>query len=145
MLDYNHVDIDTRVISIHEICDKISNGEIIIPDYNIDNNPKQSELIESIVLGVHPTNILCKLTYENGNRTYSILDGKKRLITIKNFCDDKFQLSDMEFFPKINGCTYSKLPQPWQRTIMYANMRITVIRDIYKDPDVTNSLIRRLT
>lgn len=69
---------------------------------------KKSKLIESFIINVPiPPVFLYEIDYAN----FEVMDGLQRISTIIDFYQDKFQLTDLDEWPELNGMTYSKLPQ----------------------------------
>ena len=72
------------------------------------DNSKRSLFIESILLNI-PIPIF--YAYSNQDEKLSIIDGKQRLSTIRDFEKNKFKLSHLHHLVKFNGKTYSELPE----------------------------------
>lgn len=68
---------------------------------------KQSRLIESFLINfpVPPITL-----YQKSHKSYTVLDGKQRMIAIRDFYEDKLELTGLEFHPELNGLTYYNLP-----------------------------------
>ena len=93
---------------------------------NIDLNPryqrrnlwdfkKKSKLIESLIIGLPvPELILAESKEKKGS--YMVIDGKQRLLTIRQYCaDDKdkdfknFKLKDLDILTNLNGIYYKDI------------------------------------
>lgn len=72
------------------------------------NRIKQSRLIESFIMNVPIPPIFL---YEQEFATYEVMDGLQRLTAIRDFYDDKYELSGLEFWPELEGYKYSTLPK----------------------------------
>lgn len=69
---------------------------------------KRSLFIESILLNI-PIPIF--YAYSNDDERLSIIDGKQRLSTIRDFSKNKFSLSHLHHLAQFNGMTYAELPE----------------------------------
>ena len=72
------------------------------------NRIKQSRLIESFIMNVPIPPIFL---YEQEFATYEVMDGLQRLTAIRDFYQDKYELSGLEFWPELEGYKYSTLPK----------------------------------
>ncbi|BDA72548.1 protein of unknown function DUF262 [Rivularia sp. IAM M-261] len=68
---------------------------------------KQSRFIESILLNIPLPPIIL---FETGYRNYELIDGKQRIVAIRDFYGDKYQLTGLEFLTEFEGRIYDKLP-----------------------------------
>ncbi len=75
---------------------------------------KQSALIESFILNVPVPPVYLS---EDDFGKYSIIDGKQRLTTIRNFLDGTFRLRDLSQFPELEGCYFKDLPLQIQNAL----------------------------
>ncbi|MCA5965441.1 hypothetical protein [Pseudomonas sp. P129] len=66
----------------------------------------KSTFIESILVGMPTTDILCE---ENRYGELSILDGVQRLICLQDFFSNVFRLQGLKLLPSLEGCRYSDL------------------------------------
>ena len=48
--------------------------------------------------------------YERDLARFEVMDGRQRLTAIREFYDDELQLKGLQYWPKLNGRTYSQLP-----------------------------------
>ncbi|BAZ12050.1 hypothetical protein NIES4071_38780 [Calothrix sp. NIES-4071] len=75
---------------------------------------KQSRLIESILINIPiPPIILFEKTYDS----YELIDGKQRILAIRDFYNNKYQLTELEFLSEFEGCTYKQLPIEFRRNL----------------------------
>ena len=102
--------VENKPFSLQQIVDLIESKDIdIAPDfqrYFIWDKTRQSRLIESVLLGL-PLPSIYLSQYKDGMLT--VVDGLQRLNTIKDFFDDKFTLSNLEYLTECNGKKYSNL------------------------------------
>lgn len=68
---------------------------------------KQSRLIESFLINFPVPSITL---YQKEHKSYTVLDGKQRMIAIRDFYEGKLELTGLEFHPELNGLTYYKIP-----------------------------------
>ncbi|RUT07082.1 hypothetical protein DSM106972_023430 [Dulcicalothrix desertica PCC 7102] len=77
---------------------------------------KQSRLIESILINITiPPIILFEKRY--GYKSYELIDGRQRIIAIRDFYNNKYQLNGLEFLYEFEGCTYRELPIEIRRNL----------------------------
>lgn len=72
------------------------------------DNRRKSLFIESLLLNI-PVPIF--YAYNNDDERMSIIDGKQRLSTIRDFCDNKFRLSQLHYLKQYNNKLYCELPE----------------------------------
>jgi hypothetical protein len=98
--------------SLKTVTEMVENGAIdIAPHYQRRDRwhiTKQSGLIESFILNVPVPPVYLS---EDDYGTYSVIDGKQRITSIKNFLNNEFKLKDLQRFPELNGYFFSELPQ----------------------------------
>ncbi|MBA4308529.1 MAG: hypothetical protein C0429_17515 [Sphingopyxis sp.] len=78
-------------------------------------NPRKSKFIESLILGIPtPQIILAERREKRGS--YLVIDGKQRLLTLRQFTADKddasynrFRLTGLYALPDLNGSYYSQI------------------------------------
>jgi hypothetical protein len=114
------------------------------PDFqrrSVWNNKAKSGFIESIFLNIPIPQILLA-SHRNRRNAYIVLDGKQRLLTIKQFIDGKydndrnFRLSGLRILSELNGKTWSqieKLPD-WRDRFLNTTQRTTVLRGWKSEP-----------
>jgi hypothetical protein len=68
---------------------------------------KQSRLIESFLINLPVPPILL---YEKNYNFYEVIDGQQRITAIRDFYENKLELSDLDLWPELNGKTYKQLP-----------------------------------
>jgi len=67
----------------------------------------QSRLIESFLINLPVPPILL---YEKNYNFYEVIDGQQRITAIRDFYENKLELSDLDLWPELNGKTYKQLP-----------------------------------
>ena len=72
------------------------------------DNKRKSLFIESLLLNI-PIPIF--YAYSNQDEQLSIIDGKQRLSTIRDFYEGKFSLTNLHHLKQFNGLVYKDLPE----------------------------------
>jgi hypothetical protein len=75
---------------------------------------RQSKLIESLIMNVPVPPIFL---YEDRYSHYQVMDGLQRLTAIREFYENKLELSGLEEWPELNGRTYRTLPEQVRRGV----------------------------
>lgn len=132
---------DWTVGSLHQ---QIGGQIDLDPDFqrrSVWNNKAKSGFIESIFLNIPIPQILLA-SHKNRRNAYIVLDGKQRLLTIKQFIDGKydnernFRLSGLRILSDLNGKTWSqieKIPE-WRDRFLNTTQRTTVLRGWKSEP-----------
>jgi hypothetical protein len=68
---------------------------------------RKSRLIESFLINVPVPPVFL---YERDLARFEVMDGRQRLTALSEFYSDKFELTDLTYWPELNGRTYSNLP-----------------------------------
>ena len=63
-------------------------------------------------------------TYENVDGDHIVIDGNKRVVSIREYIRGEFALQGLEFLSEFNGYTFDKLPQQFQNRIEDATIDI---------------------
>ena len=118
-LNPEKVRIRTIDMTIDRIVSRVARGETDLISDSQRNSGKwdrdcKSHLIESILLRIP---IPALYVAENENCMWSIIDGFHRISAIHDYVTNLFPLSNFEYFPKFNGCSYERLPRSMQRRI----------------------------
>lgn len=117
--------IDNRDYSIKNIGAYLDNGMFLINESNTWDNDKKSYFIESILMGLPMLNFW---TYEMMDGMCHILDGQKRLLTIREFINGKFALSNLSYLKELEGKTANEIHPKYVRTIKYTHIVFNNIR-----------------
>lgn len=106
---------------------------------------KQSRLIESFLINFPVTSITL---YQKEHKSYTVLDGKQRMIAIRDFYEDKLELTGLEFHPELNGLTYYEVPREIKDVINIRSIdSITILTKKLKTEELfqlTRSVFQRL-
>ena len=144
--------------TVETILSQLKKGNIDLnPSYqrrNAWNINKKSKLIESLILGLPvPELILAESKEKKGS--YIVIDGKQRLLSIRQFCADKndedfkkFKLRKLEIIEDLNGIDYNKiysdpLLDNYQSAFENQTIRTIVIKN-WPNEDVLYKIFHRL-
>lgn len=131
--------------SLKAVTEMVENGAInITPHYQRRDRwhvSKQSSLIESFILNVPVPPVYLS---EDDYGTYSVIDGKQRITSIKEFLNNNFHLKGLVNFPELNGYLFSELPQQIRNALSvrpYLRV-VTLLRQ--SDPNLKFEVFLRL-
>ena len=121
----------------------------ISPDYQRRtrwDRKRRSLLIESFLMNIPVPPIFL---FENQYNQYEAMDGRQRLETIREFLDNSFALSGLEYFPELNGKRFRTLTPTIQRGLLRRSITAIVLlaettRASASVQDVRMILFRRL-
>jgi uncharacterized protein with ParB-like and HNH nuclease domain len=145
------IKVHAKQFSLRLISDMIEEGDIdMTPDFQrnlVWNNFQKSRLIESILLRI-PLPMFYFSEDKEGKMT--IVDGLQRLTTIKEFMDNKFKLSKLEYLEKSCEGRYYKdqgnkdgLEAKYLRWFKQTQFSVNVI-DASSPPKVKYDIFRRI-
>jgi hypothetical protein len=149
------VDFNTYDISVKELVSMVAEGIInIAPEYQRQfrwKNDRQSQLIESIFLGI-PVPSLFMATNLDG--TWELIDGVQRLSSIIHFfgtdearskiqLESRLKLSALSKLKTFNNIYFEQLPKSVQLDFQLKPLKITTLSD-KSDMDVRFDLFERL-
>ena len=117
---------------------------------NVWSTDAKSRFIESLFLGVPIPQILLSAKPAQKN-SFVVLDGKQRLLTVKEFIDGKlpngrrFKLRGLKVLSEIEGCTWDDLKdnEEWSYRLLNETLRTAVIRG-WSDENVLYEIFYRL-
>lgn len=147
----------SRDWTVETIVRQISQGNIDLnPKFqrrNAWNDSKRSALIESLIWGV-PVPQIVLAEDPDRPRSFIVIDGKQRLLTLAGFSDpsfkywDKPELDGLKVFHELNGASYEKIAaleefSGYYRRLMNADIRCTVLSN-YSDPDILYDIFYRI-
>ena len=89
---------------------------------------RKSRLIESIVVGMPIPNIVLAEN-KKARGKYIVIDGKQRLLSIRDFIASEFELNGLDIRPDLNGFTYTNLPDEDKQFFDNSTIRSTVIKN----------------
>ena len=85
---------------------------------------QQSRLIESFIANIPVPPLVF---YEQGYKSFEVIDGKQRINTIQTFYQNQLRLNGLELYPEINGYTCSELPWKIRSTLDHRSLSIITI------------------
>jgi len=110
---------------------------------NVDLNPsfqrrdvwdvkKKSAFIESLMLGIPvPQIVIAQKKNERGK--YIVLDGKQRLLSIRDFYDGRYALSGLSVLKELQGFHCDRLPEGWKDSLDNSTVRAVRITGWCRD------------
>ena len=99
---------------------------------------RQSLLIESFIMNIPVPPVFL---YEKEYNSYEVMDGQQRITALRDFYEGKFELTDLEQWPEINGRTYATLPDKIQAGLDRRSITsIVVLKESTTDEDQASSL-----
>lgn len=75
---------------------------------------RQSRLIESFLINLPVPPVFL---YEKSYGAYEVMDGQQRITAIRDFYDNKFALTGLQYWPELEGRFYHNLPRQVKRGI----------------------------
>lgn len=131
---------DLTVGSLHQL---MANSKIEVPEFQrgyVWTRTQASRLIESLV-------IQCPIPVvyfsQSSNNNLVVIDGNQRLMTIKLFLNDGFELQGLRTYPELNGYTWSQLDPRFRDHIANRTIRcITILKDTH--PQIKFDVFERL-
>lgn len=123
--------------TIGSLCSQIGKQIDLNPEFqrrNVWPLAAKSKFIESLFLGIPVPQILLSAKKEQKN-TFLVLDGKQRLLTLKQFIEDGFTLRKMRVLKALEGKRWSdiKEDEAWHDRLMNETLRTAVIRNWGKE------------
>jgi hypothetical protein len=103
---------------------------------------RQSRLIESIAVGLPIPSIVLAESKDPG-KSFIVLDGKQRLLAIKNFLEGELTLKGLDLRPDLNNGDCHTIPRADLQFIENSTMRTTVIKN-WKDENFLYTTFFRL-
>jgi hypothetical protein len=107
------------------------------PDFqrrNVWSIKAKSRFIESIFLGVPIPQILLSARTDRKN-SFLVLDGKQRLLSIRDFINNEFKLKDLRVIKELSGKSWKDIEQDqvWKDQFWNETQRTAVIRNWNSD------------
>lgn len=143
-LDFGNLVIAPADWTIETLYGQIGNQIDLDPAFqrrNVWNSNAKSSFIESLFLGIPIPQIL--LSSKVGQRnSFLVLDGKQRLLTIKEFLDGRFpdgrpfKLRGLRVLKELEGKTWDDLKSDpeWSQRLLNETQRTAVIRNWTSEP-----------
>jgi Protein of unknown function DUF262 len=105
------------------------------------DDARKSLLIESFIMNIPVPPVFL---YEREFNQYEVMDGQQRISAIRDFYDDKFELTGLEYWPELEGRRYSTLPDKIRAGIDRRSLSSIVLLKESAVDDIEVSLIRRV-
>ncbi|CAO4180161.1 DUF262 domain-containing protein [Methylorubrum populi] len=134
---------ETSDLTVSSLYGYMSNGKIEIPEFQrgyVWNRTQASRLIESLI-------IQCPIpvVYFSQSHDYKliVIDGNQRLLSIKLFMDDGYELQGLTTYPELNDLNWSNLDPRFRDHILNRTIRcITILKDTH--PQIKFDVFERL-
>lgn len=131
---------DLTVSSLHQY---VTSGKIEIPEFQrgyVWTRTQASRLIESLI-------IQCPIPVvyfsQSSDNKLIVIDGNQRLLTIKLFLNDAFELQGLTTYPELNGQSWTSLDPRFRDHINNRTIRcITILKDTH--PQIKFDVFERL-
>lgn len=131
---------DLTVSSLHAY---LANGKLEIPEFQrgyVWTRAQASRLIESLI-------IQCPIPVvyfsQSGDNKLIVIDGNQRLLSIKLFLNDGFELQGLTTYPELNGLSWGMLDPRFRDHINNRTIRcITILRETH--PQIKFDVFERL-
>jgi hypothetical protein len=131
---------DLTILSLKQFMDQ---GKIEIPDFQrgyVWNRKQASRLIESLI-------IQCPIPViyfsQSPSNKLVVIDGNQRLLSIKLFLEDLYDLQGLSTYPELNSNTWSTLDPRFRDHIESRTLRcITILKDTH--PQIKFEVFERL-
>jgi hypothetical protein len=155
--DLGSISVSSRDWTVETIVSQIRANNIELnPSFqrrNAWNDRKRSKLIESLLWGIPVPQIVLAESKEKP-RSFIVIDGKQRLLTIAGFFDPsidywkKPKLSELTQFDELEGVDAETLAKnksfaEYYRNLMNADIRCTIISN-YKSDDILYEIFLRM-
>ena len=143
--DPARIKVRTIPVLVSQLMSRIEHDEIdLAPDFQrmsgIWNAEKKSRLIESLLLRI-PIPVFYVAADEE--ESWKVVDGVQRLSTIRDYVNDGFALTRLEYRSEFDGQRYADLPRPMQRRIDETQFVVNVIEP-GTPPEVMFNIFRRI-
>ncbi|MBY3466240.1 DUF262 domain-containing protein [Rhizobium laguerreae] len=134
---------ETADLTVSSIYQYLTNGKLKIPEFQrgyVWTRTQASRLLESLI-------IQCPIPVvyfsQDANNDLMVIDGNQRLLSIKLFINDAFQLEGLTTYPELNGLSWSTLDPRFRDHILNRTLRcITILRDTH--PQIKFDVFERL-
>jgi hypothetical protein len=102
---------------------------------------KRSQLIESFLMNIPIPPIYL---FEHEYNAYEVVDGRQRLDTIRDFLENRFALTGLEYWAELNRKRFIDLPTVIQRGLRRRSLSAIVLLAETRSPDKDDFDIRRI-
>src|SRR5262249_42554728 len=102
---------------------------------------RRSLLIESFLMNIP---IPPLFLFENRYNQYEVMDGRQRLETIRDFLENRFALTGMEFWKELNGLRFVDLRPAIQKGLLRRSITAVVLLAETTQPDESATDVRMI-
>jgi len=143
--DADKIRYELKTISVRQMYDMINDGQLdLSPGFQRRTVWKEawrkSLLIESLMLRIPLPGFY---VYEDEDAMWHVVDGLQRLSTIKEYLDEKFTLSGLDYLQHSNGLVFGQLDQKYKNRITTTSLVINII-DSRTPSQVKLEIFRRI-
>ncbi len=136
------INITTRTIDVNRLI-----SEICFQNARSTwKNTQKSSLIESILIRIPIQSFYVNGAIRDDNKDlWSIVDGQKRLLAIKEYCFDRtFGLQGLEYLTALEGKSFDEIERRYQRRLLETELIVHSI-DTGTPLEVYQSICQRIT
>lgn len=138
-LDPSKVKISTKRMYCFSVLEKINADQIDLRVSNGTTDDIKSRFIESLLLGIPVT-----LYVDAAHNQWAAMNGIHKIKALKAFIlDSEFALTDLEYFPELNGKTWGDLPRSYQRKIEETEFIVHIIEP-GTPPSIKDDILQRI-
>lgn len=141
----NRLVLQASDLSLETIASMVEKGSIdVAPEFQRRERwglEQQSALIESFLLNVPVPPVYLA---EDDFGTYSVIDGKQRITTIKDFMRNDLTLTSLDAFKEISGLRFEQLPRPLRNALEVRPYLRVVTLLKQSDPELKYEVFTRL-
>ncbi|EDN70463.1 conserved hypothetical protein [Beggiatoa sp. PS] len=143
-IDKKNLETSSYDYTVDYLINLIEEGKIIlempVETDSLWKTEKASKLIESLLM-----NFPISLHYlkEQEDDKWLIIDGKQRLFSIFNFCQNQYKLTSLEILKEFESMRFNDLPPQAKRLINLSVMHLVLIRR-NSHPDIVSHMAKRL-
>lgn len=134
---------ETADLTVSSIYQYLANGKLKIPEFQrgyVWTRVQASRLLESLMIQCPIPVVYFSQDTQND---LMVIDGNQRLLSIKLFMNDAFQLEGLTTYPELNGQSWSSLDPRFRDHILNRTLRcITILRDTH--PQIKFDVFERL-
>jgi hypothetical protein len=120
---------DLRDFTIDYIVREFREGLFFVPDYQREfvwDLRRQCRFIESVLLGL-PIPMMFVADLDDGR--LEVVDGAQRMRTLESYTNGDLRLNHLDRLPRLNGSTFSNLPESQRRKFGTKALRVVVLED----------------
>jgi hypothetical protein len=142
LYDPSNINITTRTIDVYHLISKIcfQNARSNWQD------TQKSRLIESILIRIPIQSFYVNgAIRDNDKDLWTIVDGQKRLLAIKEYCFDRtIRLQGLEYLTDLEGKSFDEIERRYQRRLIETELTVHSI-DTGTPLEVYQSICKRIT